>query len=340
MGENYVSEEDVLIKPTSKLSKMLEDEGVSATFFADVLCPIRYRELSKYEFPEAFDNQIKEMHAHGHDVQLHIHPHWLKASKVGSKIEFERHFYRIHNWQKDNGDITPIKNLIHIGKEYLTDILLPIAPDYRCIAYRAGGYCLQPESIMAPILYSEGIRIDSSVCRGFSYNKDGMNYDYTKMPKVVNQYFNERIGLLEAVGERPAEGGIFEVPCWSYNSFPYRIIASKKNLKISKSKENGHGMSLTPQRPLTFLDRLKGIFTSSNMLTFDFYHSDSMIYMINKIADQRLFKHNEQYISIVSHPKAQSDKHQENMRRAIIELKKNPNIRFVSMSQIAKIKGI
>lgn len=52
-------------------------------FFANVLCPIRYRELGQERFPDAFDAQLRELHELGHDIQLHIHPHWLKATKIG-----------------------------------------------------------------------------------------------------------------------------------------------------------------------------------------------------------------------------------------------------------------
>lgn len=340
MGQNFVSEEDVLIKPSSKLSKMLRSVGVSATFFADVLCPIRYRELGLTQFPDAFDNQLVELNQDGHDVQLHIHPHWLKATKVGKEVEFERDSYRIHNWIKDNGDTNPVKDLIHQGKEYLVRVVGQEDKNYRCVAFRAGGYCLQPESLIAPLLYTEGIRIDSSVCYGRAYNSDGMAYDYTKMPQTPNIYFSEKIGLRDGVVTKPKSFGILEVPVWGYKSFPYRVIASKKNGKISDEKATGYGMSIKKPKPLTIVDRIKGVFTGSNMLTFDFYNAKSIVYMINKISRQRMCRDKDVYISIISHPKSQSDQHIENMRNAIRELEDNQNVRFVSMSEIANIKEL
>lgn len=337
MGQNYVSEEEVLIAPTYKLSKMLQSIGVSATFFADVLCPMRYRELGLSQFPDSFDRQLQDLYHYGHDVQLHIHPHWLKATQVGNNVTFDRKYYRIHNWMKENGDTKPIQELIHKGKEYILEVMGSVS-DYKCIAFRAGGYCLQPESIIAPLLFSEGIRIDSSVCYGQAYNSDGMAYDYKNLPRKPNFFFNEKIGLRDVVQTKPCTGGIFEVPVWGYRSFPFRVIASKKNKTISDEKATGYGMAITQPKPLSFIDRIKGIVTGTNMLTFDFYNAESMVYMINMISREKMCRKKDVYIAIISHPKSQSNKHIENMREAIIQLKKNPRIRFVNMRDIAETK--
>ena len=341
MGQNYVSEEEVLIKPTRKLCQMLCSEGVSSTFFADVLCPIQYRELGHDRFPNAFDTQLRELHQLGHDIQLHIHPHWLKTTKIGGVIEFDRKYYRIHNWIENDVDTTPIKALVRKGKSYLEQILTSIDASYNCIAFRAGGYCLQPEQLIAPILYEEGIKIDSSVCYGHKYTNDGMRYDYTNLPLIYNQYFSQKHGLQDGLQERPIGiESLFEVPVWGYKSFPHRAIASKMNKKISNAKPTGHGMSITPAAPLNTLARIKRIFTAYNMLTFDFFHSDSMVYMINQISKSSTCRKKDVFISIISHPKCQSDQHIDNMQRAIRQLKKNPKVRFVSMKQIAELKNL
>jgi len=340
MGKNYVSENDVLIAPTRKLCKMLQSEGVSATFFADVFCPIRYRELGQTFFPDSFDNQLKEMAIMGHDVQLHTHPHWLKATQVGENVVFERKYYRLHNWMNESGDTSPIKKIIHQGKEYLENVMWAVDKEYKCIAFRSGGYCLQPESLLAPLLISEGIKIDSSVCYGHCYNKDGMAYDYTNLSSNYNFFFNDRCGLRDGIKECPRDGGLFEVPVFGYNAFPYRAIASRINRRISKEKAKGCGMALSPAKPITKFQRIKNLFTAYNMLTFDFFNAESMIYMINKISHEGICKKDNLYISIISHPKIQTNQHITNMQRAIQQLKKNKNICFVSLKQIADIKGL
>ena len=339
MGENRCSEKGVLIEPTNKLIKSLSEIGVSGTFFADVCCPVRYRELGRTDFADLFDKQLCDLVRSGQDVQLHIHPHWLKTTEIGSHVEFDRASYRIHNWA-DGEDYHKVDEIIRDGKEYLLRLLAPLFPEYACIAFRAGGYCLQPEKKLIPILRKNGILIDSSVCRGFAHDGDGMLYDYTSEPKAFNLYMNGEFGLSDNCADSLPDG-VFEVPIGGYATFPNRMIASKLNKPISKQPANGYGMQLEKRSvPTDFFSKLRRHLTATNMLTYDFYHADSMTYMLNRIAREEKCARNDIFISTISHPKGMSDAHIENMVQSLCELKKNPHIRFVNMREIAKIKNL
>lgn len=50
MGQNYVSEEEVLIKPTRKLCQMLCSEGVSSTFLQTFSVPFVIENWDKKDF--------------------------------------------------------------------------------------------------------------------------------------------------------------------------------------------------------------------------------------------------------------------------------------------------
>lgn len=337
MGENYVSEEEVLLKPTEKISQMLKELGVSATFFADVYCPEAYRRLGKHEFADAFDEQLRFLVQQGHDVQLHMHPHWKKASQVGARVEFPREAYRIHNWMEDGSDAV-VRQMVHDGVNYLNRVILPVKSDYRCLAFRAGGYCLQPEKELVSILYQEGIRIDSSVCQGMAHDGDGMYYDYCTHPKVSNLYLSNSYGLADNMEKRIPEG-VFEVPVAGYSTFPFRIIASKLNARISNQKPNGYGMKLEQRQPglgkRSIIDRVKAAMNATNMVTFDFHNDKSMAYMLKRIAKEERCNKRDVFLSTIAHPKGQSDDHIENMKRVVEKLKNTNSIGFVSMRQIA-----
>lgn len=337
LGKNYVSEDDILIKPTDKLNKMLTEEGISACFFADVCCPAQYRKSGQNHFPDLFDKQLKELVQNGHDVQLHIHPNWLKCSSIGSSIEFERKYFRLHNWKNESPDA--ISEIVHSGIEYLYKTLTPVSPSYRCVAYRAGGYCLQPENELSDILYNEGIRIDSSVCPGMHYSGDGMHYDYRDVP-LKNIYFNRHHTLTDE-HTSPLPDGILEVPVGSYHTFPYRLVASKLNKGYHDIAPIGESMSIS-RKPIdkSFSARIKNLAKSSNMLTFDSYTAESMIYMLNRISKECKSSKSDLFISTISHPKLLSDKHIENMRTVLRAMKKNKNVKFVNMQDIANIKNL
>lgn len=336
MGENFTSEKEVLIDPTHKLCDALESEGISATFFADVCCPIRYREMGLTEFPQLFDSQLIEITQKGHEAQLHIHSNWVRASKVGRFVEFDRNDYRIHNW-----NIEEIDSIIKSGIEYLNHVIRPVDNDYQCLAFRAGGYCLQPETRLAPILNKYGILIDSSVCQFNSYKHDGMDYDYRLYPKYSNIYFNDYIGLNECKTSK-IPNGIYEVPVGGYNTLPYRIVASKKNYLINTSQES-KGTSMKISRvpvSMDILSRVRRSLSASNMITFDFYSKDALCFMIHRIAKESKYHISDYFFSIIAHPKLLSDNHIYNMISTIKELKQDKCINFVNMQQISKILNL
>lgn len=337
MGENYVDEEEVLITPTSKLSTMLREEGISGVFFADVCSSMRYRELKDMAFADLFDKQIVELAEQGHDVQLHIHPHWLAATKVGKYVEFDRTYYRLHNWEKESPG--SMKKIVHDGIEYLNHLIHPEHPDYRCVAFRAGGYCIQPEEDLADLLYDEGIRIDSSVCAGFQHQGDGMYYDYKNINPYQNFYFGKNAPISTQRKNR-INHSLFEVPIGSYGKFPQRVIASKINQRITTQPSKGTGMKLDPNKTSgsrNILKRIERSLHAFNMVTFDSYNAESMKYMIEHICKEQNCSMRDLYLATISHPKLLSDEHLDNMRRAIVTLKNNANISFVNMQDISRI---
>lgn len=342
MGENLVSENDLLFRPTKKLCDMLQNLGISATFFADVCCPMAYRRFGKTEFADEFDKQLRYLTQQGHDVQLHIHPHWEAVTQVGKNIEFPENSYRLHHWMgiKD-GDTSVAQRMIRDGINYLQRNLIAENRDYRCVAFRAGGYCLQPEKELTKILYEEGIRIDSSVCRGMAYNGAGMFYDYRVDPKVNNVYINAEYGLSDNQKEKLSES-ILEIPVASYSTYPFRLIALKKNRRMQDVAYRGRYMKINNNssarkrslwtRAASKIKRLLDIHESV-MVTFDSFSSEAMIYMLRRMAKE--CGNRDIYVATIAHPKIQSDEHIENMRQTIEMLQRMDNIRFASMRQIA-----
>ena len=79
MGGNYKPESEILIEPTDLAMDVFESIEAPVTFFADLLCLWRYRELGFDKFPDQVDEQLRQVIRRGHDVQMHIHPHWPKT---------------------------------------------------------------------------------------------------------------------------------------------------------------------------------------------------------------------------------------------------------------------
>lgn len=78
-GKNNESLDKILFEPTNQILDVLDKYNIKAIFFVDTLCYYKMMELNKNDFCEKMKNQCIDMMKRGHDVQLHIHAHWLSS---------------------------------------------------------------------------------------------------------------------------------------------------------------------------------------------------------------------------------------------------------------------
>lgn len=189
LGENFLPEQEVLIEPTAALLDTCEQLGIPMTLFADVACLWRYREGGDEEFPAAVEEQLREAVRRGHDVQAHLHPHWLHATRAGRRWTAPLDTFLV-------GALDDPRDLLQRARTYLEELLQPVDADYRCIAFRAGNYGIQPrlEQVFAA-LRATGFEIDSSVVPGLVLENAVNRIDF--------RGFAERDGELH---------GLYEVP--------------------------------------------------------------------------------------------------------------------------------
>ena len=215
LGANYRPESEVLIETTERVLSACEEIGVPMTLFCDLPCLWRYREQGHTLFPDSVDAQLKRAIQKGHDVQAHIHPHWLVTEIIhdeqgGSRYEFELSKFSLGNWIPEGGPALRrfCADVLRRAKAYLEDLLRPVSAPYRCIAFRAGGYDLEPNS--GDILWAlrdTGFLIDSSVVPGFVEHSSVDCIDFSKVPREGNYHISSETGL-----EQVSQEGIFEIP--------------------------------------------------------------------------------------------------------------------------------
>lgn len=215
LGGNYLPENEVLIQTTEDVLRSCDELGVPMTLFCDLTCLWRYRELGYTEFPHLVEEQLVQAIRSGHDVQTHIHPHWLETEisfgKDGSTtFEVDPAKFLIGNWSPEDGSSLRdfCVGLLTKAKKHLEDLLIPINPNYECLAYRAGGYGVQPHSEdIFSALKQTGYTIDSSIVPGMTYETDVNHIDFTQVPSLGNYFISPSTGLAEA-----ADCGMFEIP--------------------------------------------------------------------------------------------------------------------------------
>jgi hypothetical protein len=258
---------DTLFAPTERLLRLADDLGVPITLFTDVLCAVRFREWDAKGFFEPYADQVRRAVAGGHDVQLHLHPHWLTTQYRDGRYLPSRD-YRLADF-RDAAPPNDIPGIVGRGARFLTELAAAGRPDYRCVAFRAGGYAVAPETgrIFAA-LYASGVRIDSSVAKGFVFDSAFSHVDFRGMPAKANW-------IIPVTGPLRAEAaqGLYEVPVAArprtpINNIPFLVKRALGRWKGGPQGARGfEGLRETRAGPWRKLKRLLPF--TAWMLTFD-----------------------------------------------------------------------
>ena len=176
-GSKTGSVQRSLIEPTDALAACVEQAGHRLSIFVDAgfLCRAREQGCQSEHARTAHAavaRQLTELAGRGHDLQLHIHPHWQDCRIRDGAWEMRTERYRLHDF--DDAEIAAI---VH---EYKTEI--ETIKQAAVFAYRAGGWCLQPFARLADPLRQSGIWLDSTVYAGGYSEVRGREYDFRGAP--------------------------------------------------------------------------------------------------------------------------------------------------------------
>jgi len=301
LGGLTTNYQEAMFGPTLKVLDLAEELKIKVTLFTDVLCAICYKEWDNENFYTPYIDQLKHTLLHGHDVQLHLHPHWLTSSfKDGVFIPSNDFMLSDFKNKKYPDDIAGI---IEKGCSFLKTTCINVNSNYKCVAFRAGGYNLAPSSdIIFSELYKNGIRFDSSICKGFYFKSALSEIDFMGVPSLPNWF----VGL-DGNLKKSAVNGIFEIPIAGK---PKRLLEVPTRFKMKKYQNRApvnRGKQIHEGRPTGFFYKVKQAF-SSRMLSFDNYtYSPSYLmeildYHIDKYSDSKTIM-----LSVIGHPKSMSD---------------------------------
>lgn len=322
----------MLFQPTYALIEALERKGVSATFFADVCSIPMAEKYHQNEYIVGFQKQIQYMKKHGQDVQLHLHPHWFHAVWDGVQWKFSNRGYRLHEFDKDEA----INCIITDGIKYLKDTLLPVDPNYECIAYRAGGFSMQPHEAIITALYDGGIRVDSSVAPQLYTKSEANFYDYRHKIEKMNWHISDTAEWWKDNGEGK---NLLEIPIATIDkspvSFVIRRVLAPDTVKLSLGPKRGSYITINTQkesRIQSYCRYAKGYNTiSMDAYTAEYLYMQTKRLYVKKRCDNHV-------VAIIGHPKLVTNTYIENLCRYIDQIKKDPQFEFISIYDAYRLK--
>lgn len=211
--------QNTLIKPTNLLLEQLDSLGFKANFFVDYLMLKYLRKNSDGQSKNdlhQLENQIKDIVKRGHRVELHIHPHWINAQYIGNGLWDFSDFshYSLSTFSKEE-----IIQMFDEGLEILHKITRVVDPGYQIVAFRAGGWAVQPFSQLKEAFVKNNIKVDSSVAYGVCSDNSYSSFDFRNIPSRAPYLFTD-----DVLNDDP-QGLFLEVPISTYKrTILHRLI--------------------------------------------------------------------------------------------------------------------
>lgn len=331
LGDNDASYEDILFSPTRDLQYMLNEEDVSGTFFVDVCSAIAHSRLGLTEYSDAMSRQVKSLCEDGHDIQLHIHPSWYKAEFVNGRLVPSHLGYRLHEFDT-------FEDIIREGVDYLNNNLREINKDYKCVAFRAGGFAVQPEREIFQSLAKCGITIDSSIVPHMK--NDLVNgFDFSNVPTSLNWWIDPELGLNHMA--QSTNNCLYEVPVATLRPCLLKYLGlSREQMSLPPSHLKGKYVS-NPNEKFRKSNKIIQIYRrlfDYRYISLDTRYYARVVEDMDYIYKKYDLEQNDGYVCLICHPKLADNYRVENIRSLVKELKKQPeHFTIVTMNDIHNI---
>jgi len=165
--------------PLRKLLSIYGNYDVRSTFNAEVMQQLTFRHFQT-KHPElkpladAWDDAVCEAFQKGHDIQLHIHPQWSRATYQDGR------WHLSGDWALPSYDQSTAHSMLAQSKNYLENLLRRLDPTYKCVAFRSGSSCIAPSPFALSVLAQLGIVFDMSIVGGLRVNTRNLQMDYSQ----------------------------------------------------------------------------------------------------------------------------------------------------------------
>lgn len=222
---------ETMIEPTNQLLDVARHYDVKFTIFFEVVEYWRLKEEwakgNKMGYKKnpvaAIEDQLRAAYQEGHDIQLHIHPQWVRA-----KYDENHWMVNIEDWRLggyEGEGRNSLVNLLRRGKETIEHIVGDLDPEYRCVALRAGGYNVQPSHDIVSAMKEVGLCCDSSIYPGGKETGLFSRYDYTGISE------KEGFWIVGDSLEDKGNSGIVELPIVAFPVVRWKKYLSRERMR-------------------------------------------------------------------------------------------------------------
>lgn len=288
LGEKTGTIKNCLIRPMDKLISIADKHNVKLTLFVDAVYLLRLTQLKTdySQLNEDYDNirhHLIQLNNNGHDIQLHIHPHWMYSNYDGNNWIVDRTHYKLSDISQKEAS-----QIFNASKTLLEDIV-----GHSVVAFRAGGFSAQPFTALKEIFLKNNIKIDSSVFSKSNYNSSVQQYDYRNVPNKTYYMFEDDICI------ENSSGSFIEMPLSTMKLSPFfywkLVLVRLINNPIHQKWGDGKAVEANKDRIIKRLTQ-----PTWGYATIDEYKSSYLERMFRSYLNKYV---ENDYFVIIGHPK-------------------------------------
>lgn len=210
-GDGSGDIEQLMFRPAREALRVCDEVGAKYTFFAEIGQQLAMKNsplASHHKFAETWEKILTDAVRNGHDVQLHLHPQWIGAQLKGERFELNP-----STWSLARLDRETMKSALKRGIDYLHPLLSLSANDYSVVAFRAGGYMIQPSTTILSVLRELKILADTTVIKGMKMENATLGgINFVDAPSAVRPWFPDSDDVAK---ESSSYNNLFCLPTFS-----------------------------------------------------------------------------------------------------------------------------
>lgn len=254
-----------IIQPTNDILTALEKVNGKAVFFVDYLMLKRMHAENDITHHAALliEEQLRDIVRRGSRIELHLHPHWIDAKYKNGEWDFSDFtHYCMESFSDEEAH-----DMIVEGTRYLESIVKNVDPNYKIIAFRAGGWAILPFCKFANGFKDAGIIVDSSVTKQRIIEGYTHTMDFRLSPNEIIYKFRDDVLC-------PVRDGVYvehQIATVQFNIFSYIIDAlyRKMNpLKFKRLTDGTHVLQKYEKRRHQVQEYRQGFFKKLNLSRF------------------------------------------------------------------------
>lgn len=218
-----------MIEPTARLLRLFDHHGARLTIMADIAEILKFKEFAELNKRDDYHYgdivlQLQDAVSRGHDVQLHIHSSYFNATHDGRR------------WLQDWGEydfaglsLDRMRMMVKKCREFLESILQPLNPNYRCLAFRAANWSVNPGGKVAKVLLENDITIDTSIFK-YGVRTGLVKFDYSNAFSEVVPWPASQ----EDLCAKDYRSRLWEFPIYSENRWIGAFLTANRVYRVAQ----------------------------------------------------------------------------------------------------------